>query len=131
MALALATATHHDVAPQTFEHPSPRPVDLVHLRRFTFGDAALEQEILGLFVEQTPKTIAALRSATTLQDWKMAAHSLKGAARAIGAWRVARMGEQAERMAAEASDPDQRRRLIELVEAAAAEAEAYIRALSR
>ena len=29
-----------------------RPVDLVHLARQTMGDRALEQEVLGLFVQQ-------------------------------------------------------------------------------
>lgn len=74
------------------------PIDRKHLARYTLGNAALEEEILGLFLEQLPKSIAALRSATTDRDWSMAAHTLKGSSRCVGAWRLARTGEQAERL---------------------------------
>ncbi|MGQ0457598.1 MAG: Hpt domain-containing protein [Hyphomicrobium sp.] len=72
------------------------PVDFAHLRRFTLGDAKLEQEVLELFLAQLPATIAALRQAGTDRDWKIAAHSLKGSGRAVGAWSLARLAEQAE-----------------------------------
>lgn len=131
MAPGLATAHTFDTAATAFEHPSPRPVDLVHLRRFTFGDKDLENEILGLFMEQTPRTISLLRDATSPEQWKMAAHTLKGAARAVGAWRLARMGEQAERMTYADTDADQRAAMIERVQSAASEAEGFIRGILR
>lgn len=71
-------------------------VDLKHLRRYTLGDAALEREVLDLFFQQLPKTIAALSGARSAQEWKVAAHTLKGSGRAVGAWRIARIAEQAE-----------------------------------
>ncbi len=74
------------------------PVDLKHLRRYTLGDIALEKEVLGLFLAQLPQTIAALSHAETDRDWRIAAHTLKGSGRAIGAWRLARLAEQAERV---------------------------------
>jgi HPt (histidine-containing phosphotransfer) domain-containing protein len=74
------------------------PVDLAHLRRYTLGDRGLELEILGLFVDQLPITIAALTEAPTEKAWAMAAHTLKGSARAVGAWPLATIAEDAERM---------------------------------
>ena len=72
------------------------PVDVQHLRRYTLGDHKLEREILQLFMIHLPELIAALRTAQAERDWRMAAHSLKGAGRAIGAWRIARLAEGAE-----------------------------------
>ena len=73
-------------------------LDLEHLRRFTLGDTGLELEILELFIKQAPITLRALQSAVADRDWKIAAHTLKGSARAVGAWRVARLAEAAEGM---------------------------------
>lgn len=71
-------------------------VDLKHLRRYTMGDAALEREVLDLFFQQLPITIAALSGARNAHEWKVAAHTLKGSGRAVGAWRIARIAEHAE-----------------------------------
>ncbi|MDP1911467.1 MAG: Hpt domain-containing protein [Hyphomicrobium sp.] len=84
---------HRDSLPET-----GAPVDLAHLSRYTLGDRGLELEILGLFVDQLPITIAALRESETEKDWGMAAHTLKGSARAVGAWSLATIAEEAERM---------------------------------
>jgi HPt (histidine-containing phosphotransfer) domain-containing protein len=65
--------------------PVRMPVDLDHLRRFTMGDISLEQEILGLFAEHAPKSLASLTDAADAIAWRAAAHSLKGSARAVGA----------------------------------------------
>ncbi|MDH4981439.1 Hpt domain-containing protein [Hyphomicrobium sp. D-2] len=75
-----------------------QPVDLGHLRRFTHGDAALEAEILALFSDQLPVTIRALKDATSIKDWNIAAHTLKGSARAVGAWSLANAAEEAENL---------------------------------
>ena len=76
-----------------------KPVDLKHLRRYTLGDKGLEREVMQLFLAQIPKTIGALRDAVDEHEWRIAAHTIKGSARAIGAWQIARLAEQAERMA--------------------------------
>jgi HPt (histidine-containing phosphotransfer) domain-containing protein len=73
------------------------PVDFNHLRRYTMGDRQLEKEVLDLFLGQLPETISALNRASTERDWRIAAHTLKGSGRAVGAWRVARLAEHAER----------------------------------
>jgi HPt (histidine-containing phosphotransfer) domain-containing protein len=67
--------------------PGDGPIDLAHLARMSLGDAALEREVLSLFVAQSAKLIAAL--ATLPQDARELAHKLKGSARAIGAFAVA------------------------------------------
>lgn len=71
-------------------------LDRKHLARYTLGDAALEAEILDLFVKQAPLTIARLKGAQDARQWKEAAHTLKGSARAIGAWRLAQVAEGCE-----------------------------------
>ena len=70
-----------------------QPVDLAHLRRFTMGDRALEAEILALFANQLPVTIGALKNAPSAKEWGIAAHTLKGSARAVGAWSLATIAE--------------------------------------
>ncbi len=80
---------------------SSRPVDLVHLSRYTLGDLALEREVLRLFCTQSFLCLDQLRVAQSGKDWIDAAHSLKGSARAIGAWGVADCAERAERLGEE------------------------------
>ncbi|HEY5830459.1 MAG: Hpt domain-containing protein [Hyphomicrobiaceae bacterium] len=73
-------------------------IDRVYLARFTLGNAALEREVLELFAAQVPVYVARLGEAATSKDWKQAAHTIKGSASAIGAWRLARFAEMAERI---------------------------------
>lgn len=74
------------------------PIDLAHLRRYTMGDQGLEAEIIALFFAQLPQTLAGFRDARTVVDARHAAHTLKGSARAIGAWAIAAVAEQLEQM---------------------------------
>ncbi len=76
-------------------------VDRAYLARFTLGNAALEQEVLELFATQAPLYLQRLREAATAKDWKEAAHTIKGSASAIGARRLARFAEMAERIGVE------------------------------
>jgi HPt (histidine-containing phosphotransfer) domain-containing protein len=78
-------------------------VDRAYLARFTLGNAALEREVLGLFAAQVPVYLTRLRGASTAKAWKEAAHTIKGSAAAIGAWRLARFAEMAEKIDVEAS----------------------------
>ncbi len=103
------------------------PVDIKHLRRYTLGDVALEREVLTLFINQLPATISALGTAICDKDWKMAAHTLKGSGRAVGAWRIARIAEQAERTDF-IQQPEQKAETMMLLEEAAAEARSFISA---
>lgn len=87
------------VAPLSTTSSAPAPIDRAHLARYTLGDTSLEREILELFLNHLPNTIRDLGLASTDKDWHMAAHALKGSARAVGAWRLARVAEAAERVA--------------------------------
>lgn len=86
-----------------------RPVDLVHLARQTGGDRALEEEVLRLFVKQAHAIGRTMRSQADTDSRKRAAHTLKGAARAIGA------GPVADRADAVEGDPAQRHCLSALL----------------
>ena len=82
------------------------PVDHDHLARYTFGNRALELEVLNLFADQAPEYLARLREARSDKEWRDAAHTLKGSARAVGAVCVAELAERAEawRMLPEAEE---------------------------
>lgn len=67
--------------------PEDGPIDLEHLRRMTLGDAGLECEVLGMFCVQAAQAVDTL--AALPRDAGLLAHTLKGSARAIGAFRVA------------------------------------------
>lgn len=72
-----------------------KPIDLVHLGIQTQGDEVLENEVLGIFENQSKlymKMLSCSDSATRIR----AAHSLKGAARGIGAFDLAVVAENAE-----------------------------------
>ena len=60
----------------------------------------------------------------------MAAHTLKGSARAVGAWPLATIAEGAERLHG-LPDADARYAVVRRLEAAAGEAREYIAALAR
>lgn len=101
------------------------PIDLKHLRRYTMGNTELEKEILGLFLGQLPETIRSLRQAATPREWHVAAHTLKGSGRAVGAWRVARLAEHAER-SLNVVNRDACLEAIGRIESAAEEARSFI-----
>src|SRR5215218_2816139 len=75
--------------------PDERPIDLVHLARTTLGDRGLEREVLQLFDRQSALLVARMRSAAPAGIVTLA-HTLKGSARGIGAWRLARAAEALE-----------------------------------
>ena len=67
-------------------------LDLVHLSRQTLGDRALETELLELFERQATGALARLTGPAAASGSAGAdiAHMLKGSARAVGAFGVAR-----------------------------------------
>ena len=72
------------------------PVDLVHLSRQSLGDRSLEQEILQLFRSQSKLYLNRLESASSTDERKLAAHTVVGSARGLGAWKVAREAQKIE-----------------------------------
>jgi HPt (histidine-containing phosphotransfer) domain-containing protein len=73
-------------------------IDESHLGRMTLGDRRLEREVLELFVRQTTIMLSRIADADPPLA-AAAAHTLKGSARGIGAWRVARAAELLEQAA--------------------------------
>jgi HPt (histidine-containing phosphotransfer) domain-containing protein len=127
--MASELAVWADVVPTGGERkPSSRPVDLVHLSRYTLGERALEREVLELFCTQSLVYLERLRDARSDKDWKDAAHSLKGSASAIGAWRAAEAAQRAEALSGETLIAARDLRLRD-IESSLREAETYIGAL--
>jgi HPt (histidine-containing phosphotransfer) domain-containing protein len=79
--------------------PLAAPIDREHLARMTLGERSLEREVLGLFDRQAEIMLGRMsKSAPAVAA--AAAHTLKGSARGIGAWRVANAAEAVELAAA-------------------------------
>lgn len=81
--------------------PVERPIDLEHLFRMTLGDHSLEREVLALFDRQAGMLMERI-AGTDPGIVAAAAHTLKGSARGIGAWQVARAADTVEAAAATA-----------------------------
>ncbi len=84
--------------------PDTPIIDRRHLARYTLGNAALEREVLGLFIDQIPKTLSQFDGAEDDAGRIRAAHTLKGSARAVGAQRLAEVAEAIERASREGRD---------------------------
>ncbi len=81
---------------------SERPIDLVHLSKYTMGDKDLEREVLNLFATQSTLYLDRLREAEDDRSWLEAVHTLKGSATGVGAWQVATYAGKVERLEGEA-----------------------------
>lgn len=82
--------------------PDDGPIDFEHLQRMTLGDAGLEQEVLAMFLVQSARLVATL--AAMPSDAAALAHTLKGSARAIGAFAVAEAAGRLEAVIGSGSD---------------------------
>jgi HPt (histidine-containing phosphotransfer) domain-containing protein len=71
-------------------------LDLEHLRRYTDNDLELERELLTLFRLQIRQYAERLSLVTDPEEWRLATHSIKGAARSMGARRIADIAERLE-----------------------------------
>ena len=96
------------------------PLDLTHLFRMTLGDHGLEREVLALFDQQVDILIGRM-AAVDPSCVAALAHTIKGSARGIGAWPVARAAE-----AVESAPPAEREPAVAALAAAAGEARAAI-----
>jgi HPt (histidine-containing phosphotransfer) domain-containing protein len=83
--------------------PDDGPIDFAHLKRMTLGDAGLEQEVLAMFSAQSAKLLDTL--ATRPAEAAALAHTLKGSARAIGAFAVAEAAARLETALDHGRDP--------------------------
>ena len=77
-------------------------VDLDHLDKYTGGNFALNREILQLFDNQCQEMLGKLESltggASDPKSWRELTHSLKGAARGVGAFALADAAAHAEKV---------------------------------
>lgn len=73
-------------------------IDFDHLEKYVAGDDALRDEILEIFTEQVDNLIQQFDVFQTDEGWKNTAHTLKGAARGVGAWNLGTLCEEAEKM---------------------------------
>lgn len=103
----------------------PMIIDEDHLGRMTLGDRGLEREVLQIFARQTALTLERMAGAGPARIGA-AAHTLKGSARGIGAWRVAEAAERLEQATADKRGHDAIGEAIAELEAASVEACAAI-----
>jgi HPt (histidine-containing phosphotransfer) domain-containing protein len=85
--------------------PMAKPIDLDHLNIYTGGDGTLNCQILGLFdgqcreiIEKLSNLAAGEETAETAKNWREIVHSLKGAARGVGAFKLGEIAAEAEKM---------------------------------
>jgi hypothetical protein len=99
MKLAADTATQQTMSPAGLD-PA---IDFEHLARMTMGEPGLDHEVLILFERQAGILLARMRDAPAPVVAAFA-HTLKGSARGIGAWRVAEAAGAVETQAARPDD---------------------------
>jgi HPt (histidine-containing phosphotransfer) domain-containing protein len=103
----------------------PAAIDHNHLARMTLGDRRLEREVLEIFVRQTTIMLDRIMGADPALA-AAAAHTLKGSARGIGAWRVARAAELLEQAVTGDGGEGDVSEAIDEIKAASLEASAAI-----
>lgn len=103
-----------------------RPIDKEHLFRMTLGDQRLLREVLRLFDRQIEMLLPRILQSRGTASAAAVAHTLKGSARGIGAWRVAQAADAVER-----SDLPGFKISVDNLSAAAAETRAAIADLLR
>ncbi len=118
-------AGHIHLEPAMEGGATERAIDLAHLARQTLGDHALEAEILELFVKQSRNLCGRIEAAGDARQRNDLAHTLKGSARAVGAWHVARDAERIE----EAGEDRQLAAALVLLAASVEEAITAIKAM--
>jgi HPt (histidine-containing phosphotransfer) domain-containing protein len=99
-------------------------IDEEHLHRMTLGDRRLEREVLQIYVRQSTIMLGRMASGEPAA-LAVAAHTLNGSARGIGAWRVARAAERLER-ASKGGDEETLGEALTELKAASLEASAAV-----
>ncbi|MGL4325795.1 MAG: Hpt domain-containing protein [Beijerinckiaceae bacterium] len=98
-----------------------RDIDMGHLARQTAGDRGLERDVLGLFRDQCDRMLAIILQPHEGLAGLNAAHTLKGAALGVGAYRVAEAAAVFEQ-----AQPENRGQAIQRLEEAVRDARALI-----
>ena len=74
------------------------PIDLAHLDRYICGDRGLLEEVLSMFMEQARGFAEDMHPDMDDEAWRLAAHTLKGASRGVGAFALGEVAAKAEKM---------------------------------
>ena len=104
------------------------PVDLAHLARYTGGDKSLNAEILRLFDGQISEMVEQLQSIIAQRDpkkWRQVTHTIKGAARGVGAFGMGQAAADAEPVDP-VSHPDQAGQALETLKVQGEAVQAFI-----
>ena len=104
------------------------PVDLAHLARYTGGDKSLNAEILRLFDGQITEMVEQLQSIIAQRDqkkWRQVTHTIKGAARGVGAFAMGQAAADAEPVDPSAQ-PDQAGQALETLKSQGQAVQAFI-----
>jgi len=88
--------------PSSLPDSADCPVDFDHLKRMTLGEEALEREVLRMFLKQATRLLDALAGLPA--ETSTLTHTLKGSARAIGAFRLADRAAALEEVARNGGD---------------------------
>jgi hypothetical protein len=102
-------------------------IDLSHLTRITFGEENLQAEVLALFARQADMPLARMQQVSP-NAAAAYAHTIRGLARGVGAWKVAAAAEGLE-LAAKDTDPAGFAGALRRLAGVIAEARAVIREL--
>lgn len=92
----MGMALKADVTEACTKMGTQKPIDLVHLSRLTMGDRNLELDLLKMFAAQISQYQDTLKACVNSAEVKRAAHTIKGAARSIGAFRLSEIAQEAE-----------------------------------
>lgn len=84
--------TAEAVAYVATEDDCRQALDTAFLNKQTFGDAALQRELLALFMEQSKRIVGSLHVLGD-REQRDVAHLLVGSARSIGAWPAGQAAE--------------------------------------
>ena len=77
----------------------------------------LEREIIGLFVAQLPAILDRLQNVSSRDDWRIATHTLKGSALAVGAYKIGELAKKLEPVNGPEQDAKRKKLLSGLVRA--------------
>lgn len=93
--------TKHPTTETVTENQTP-PIDLERLARISRGKVAVQQQLLKIFIDKTPKDLAALETAIStinISQVQYYAHRLKGSAANVGVPTMSALATQLEEMA--------------------------------
>jgi HPt (histidine-containing phosphotransfer) domain-containing protein len=100
--------------------------DRLYLVHHTMQSVELECEIMELFRKQLPDILGQLLASRTAEDWRFHAHTLKGSALAVGAFKIGSLARQLE-LPENAAASNGRTKILHSLQIAAAEFEKIAR----